>query len=46
MDQAAALPEAWRTWLRHNLDRGCDREQLLERVPSPEDSAVQQSKLF
>ena len=34
MDQAAALPEAWRTWLRHNLDRGCDREHLLERALS------------
>ena len=34
MDQAAALPEAWRTWLRHNLDRGCDRDDLLERALS------------
>ena len=34
IDQAAALPEAWRTWLRHNLDRGCDRDDLLERALS------------
>ena len=30
----ALIPDAWKAWLRHNLDRGCDRDDLLERALS------------
>ena len=32
MTLSSAIPEAWRTWLIHNRDRGCGRKDLVERA--------------
>ena len=32
MSGAAAIPETWKEWLLHNRDRGCAREELIERA--------------
>ena len=32
MTLSSAIPEAWRTWLIHNRDRGCARKDLVERA--------------
>ena len=32
MSEAATIPDTWKDWLLHNRDRGCDREDLIERA--------------
>ena len=32
MDHAASIPASWTGWLRHNRDRGCDRDDLIDRA--------------
>ena len=32
MDSAAAIPASWTGWLRRNRDRGCDRNDLIDRA--------------
>ena len=32
MSSAKVIPQSWREWLLHNRDRGCAREQLIERA--------------
>jgi prolyl 4-hydroxylase len=32
MTSNRAIPEAWRDWLIHNRDRGCAREEIVERA--------------
>ncbi len=32
MNNAAAIPDAWKEWLLHNRDRGCARQGLMDRA--------------
>ena len=32
MTSTGAIPEAWRQWLIHNRDRGCAREEIVDRA--------------
>mgnify|MGYP005644113565 FL=1 len=32
MSSATVIPQSWREWLLHNRDRGCAREQLVDRA--------------
>lgn len=32
MSETAAIPDSWKEWLLLNRDRGCDRDQLIERA--------------
>ena len=32
MDSAAAIPASWTGWLRRNRDRGCNRNDLIDRA--------------
>ena len=32
MTSTSVIPEAWRQWLIHNRDRGCARQEIVERA--------------